>query len=101
MTFDVAQKIVCITDDWQHAMRHLVPNIPRKGDIYAVRVQVRFVLAPDCVGDVYICLGEITNPRVGLTEPSFLAEHFRPVTEHKTDISVFTAMLKAKEDATS
>ena len=93
MTFNVGQKVVCITDDWQHSMRHLVPNVPRKGSIYHVRGYDRVVIAPDSVGHKYIWLCEITNPRVGLTEPSFLAAHFRPVIERETDISIFTAML--------
>jgi hypothetical protein len=93
VTFDVGQKVICISDDWQQAMRHFVPNIPRKGGIYHVRGYDPIVVAPDCIGHEYIWLCEITNPRVGVSEPSFLAAHFRPVLERKTNISIFTAML--------
>jgi hypothetical protein len=99
MTFHVGQKIVCVTDNWQHSMRHLVPNIPRKGGIYHVRGHDPTVVAPDCVGHEYIWLCEIANPRVGLTEPSFLAAHFRPVIERSTDISIFTAMLNPRRSS--
>ena len=44
-----------------------------------------------------ILLEEIINPPCpyfkGTFEPSFFPAHFQPITDRKTDISVFTAML--------
>ena len=47
--------------------------------------------------ETHLLLVEIVNPAVpyvdGDMEPVFLAERFRPIVEHKTDISIFTALL--------
>jgi hypothetical protein len=52
-------------------------------------------LAPDIWAR--LLLEEIINPPCpyveGTFEPSFFPSHFRPLSEHKTDISVLTAML--------
>jgi hypothetical protein len=50
-----------------------------------------------------ILLEEISNPPCpyfeGTFEPSFFPSHFRLLTEHNTDISVFTAMRITEEIA--
>jgi hypothetical protein len=52
-------------------------------------------------GHVAVRLVEIKNPVLeygdGTNEMAFRASRFRPVVERKTDISIFTAMLKKKE----
>jgi hypothetical protein len=92
MSFHVGQKVVCIF--------HLPENLrradaiyPEKGVVYTVRGH-----AGGTDGKERVLLAEIHNVpmawRLGFQEFGFNAEAFRPVVERKTDISIFTAMLK-------
>jgi hypothetical protein len=71
------------------------PNRPVKGDVYTVRAfVVPYVGYPGTPG---MLLEEVINPPCpyfeGTFEPSFFPSHFRPLSERKADISVFTATL--------
>jgi hypothetical protein len=92
--FHIGQRVVCI-HDIGCASGNEFPNIPIKGSTYTVRGFV----SPD-VGyerTPGMLLEEVVNPpweyNEGLFEPSFHPYHFRPLVQHKTDISVFTRML--------
>jgi hypothetical protein len=94
VSFHVGQKIVCIHDGWRHPFIYLVQSLPKKGAIYHVRGFEGEKYDPAAaVGCAYIWLSEIVNPPVSGIEPSFSVRFFRPVTERKTDISVFTKLL--------
>jgi hypothetical protein len=72
-------------------------NVPTMGNIYTVR-DVRVCLDPyNGAQEVGISLIEIVNePLVwpwGVAEPYFLHYYFRPITDQKTDITIFTRML--------
>lgn len=72
---------ICEPDEWLYP--HLMPpEIPAKGIVYTVRNTFR-----DRDGSGYVRLNEIMMY-------SFDIEAFRPVQKKKTDISVFTALLK-------
>jgi hypothetical protein len=92
--FHIGQRVVCI-HDIGGASGNEFPKIPIKGSIYTVRGFV----SPD-VGyerTPGMLLEEVVNPpweyKEGVFEPSFHPYHFRPLLQHKTDISVFTRML--------
>ena len=94
MSFYVGQKVVCVHDLVAPAT---VNELPRKGSIYTVRWVGR---RPETDGDkVGVLLAEISagiEPVSG-NEYAFLAEHFRPLIERKTDISIFQRMLLPSE----
>jgi hypothetical protein len=92
--FHIGQRVVCI-HDVSSPLAAEFPNVPIKGSIYTVRGFV----SPD-VGyerTPGMLLEEVVNPpweyKEGVFEPSFHPYHFRPLVQHKTDISVFTRML--------
>ena len=92
--FHIGQRVVCIHDVGCPPANEF-PNVPIKGSIYTVRGFV----SPD-VGyerTPGMLLEEVVNPpweyKEGVFEPSFHPYHFRPLVQHKTDISVFTRML--------
>ena len=107
MSFHVGQRVVCVNDEWQDWWPHYEywwPHKPIKGHIYTIRA-VRY--DPIRKGDG-VLLYEIHNPERlwgdGNTgEGGFMAYKFRPLTERKTDISVFKRILadasKEKEAA--
>ena len=91
--FHIGQRVVCIHDVGSRPANEF-PNVPIKGSIYTVRGFV----SPD-VGyerTPGMLLEEVVNPpweyKEGVFEPSFHPYHFRPLVQHKTDISVFTRM---------
>lgn len=90
MNFHVGQKVVCIDDNFS---RKFVTN-PVMSKIYTLREVYPFA---DGIG---VLLDEIRNePRQwsdDYGEPGFRASRFRPVVEKKTDISIFTEMLKPR-----
>ena len=101
--FHVGQQIVCVHDvGWPSANEFR--DVPVKGSIYTVRGFV----SPD-VGyerTPGMLLEEVVNPpweyKEGVFEPSFHPYHFRPLVQHKTDVSVFKRMLdsvRTKEPA--
>ena len=92
--FHIGQRVVCIHDVGSRPANEF-PNVAVKGSIYTVRGFV----SPD-VGyerTPGMLLEEVVNPpweyKEGVFEPSFHPYHFRPLVQHKTDISVFTRML--------
>ena len=100
--FHIGQRIICV-DDRFVGENHVFdptftlrcPNLPVKSRVYTVRgFVVPYVGYPGTPG---ILLEEIINPPCpyfeGTFEPSFFPAHFQPITDRKTDISVFTAML--------
>jgi len=98
MTFRIGQKVVSILD-WSN-LKHKYPQIvfPVLNGVYTIR-------DIDTRGDGFsLRFEEFVNPEMWLTtssgkligEPGFAVVHFRPLIERKTDISVFTAMLKPR-----
>jgi hypothetical protein len=99
--FHIGQRVICVDDRFVGENRvfdptftERCPNVPVKGHIYTVRdFVVPYAGYPGTPG---ILLQEIINPPCpyleGTFEPSFFPLHFRP--QRKTEISVFTAMLK-------
>src|SRR5262249_4831361 len=88
------QRVVCIHDVGSPPANEF-PNVPIKDSIYTVRGFV----SPD-VGyerTPGMLLEEVVNPpweyKEGVFEPSFHPYHFRPLVQHKTDISVSRACL--------
>jgi hypothetical protein len=108
--FHIGQRVVCVDDrfpgengvfDPTFAKR--CPNLPMKDRIYTVRgFVVPYAGYPGTPG---MLLEEIVNPPCpyyeGTFEPSFLPSHFRPVTDRKTDTSVFTDALRSPKYARS
>jgi len=93
----VGMKVVCIDIPWSPNVAFAVARgcrLPEAGRIYTIRdlgVSRRG-------GEVIIRLCEIRNPRIAVislraSEPGFSAWRFRPLQKHKTDISIFKAML--------
>lgn len=85
MTFHVGQKVVCIDSAWMlwNGKPAHSGFLPRKGSIYEV-------------ADVITVFAECTYVR--LCEASwdeiYEASAFRPVIDKKTDISIFTEILR-------
>lgn len=90
MSFHVGQKVVCIKNGWDSLTYNEVG--PAFRSVYTIRT----IDAED--GDAMLRFEEIVNEvhnyREGQHECQFWARWFRPVIERKTDISIFTAMLK-------
>lgn len=91
MTFYVGQKVVCVDAGNVPAWWYRGEIRPRKNTIYTIR---------EFDGPSAIRLVEITNRlrcyREGVGELSFYLRRFRPITEWKTDISIFNRMLNPK-----
>lgn len=79
MTFRVGQKVVCVDDS--RPVVGWAKQWLRKGNIYEIRS-----IEPD--GDIHLI--EIARE----SGTPFYHSRFRPIVERKTDISIFTAMLK-------
>jgi hypothetical protein len=94
----VGDKVVCTYDYDVASLRARGTycarcSFPVRDGIYTLRRIGRIE------GHVAILLAEIVNPigdiRLGFNgESGFYAEHFRPVQTRKSDISIFTAMLR-------
>ena len=96
MSFHVGQKVVCVKDDFGSSWA-CVQRKPRRGRIYTVRASLTFDYVVEGITPT-ILLKEIINPVEhwddGLrAEISFWVGRFRPITERKTDISLFEKML--------
>lgn len=90
MSFHIGQRVVCINDQMDGgATRWKDATYPVFGQIYTVR---GMAVLP---GGLILRLEEIICPTFGRDneEAGFGADHFRPVIERKTDISVFQRML--------
>jgi hypothetical protein len=104
--FHIGQRVVCIDDRFpgengvfDPTFAERCPNLPVEGRTYTVRGFV--VPYAGYSGTPGVLLEEIINPPSpyyeGSFEPSFFPSHFRPVTERRTDISVFTDALRLPE----
>lgn len=98
MSFHVGQRVICVRAVYPALAEHYsyIKNWPVKDTIYTIR-------AIEADGDlVGVRLHEIVNPPTlttqGVCEPGFTGEWFRPLTERKTDISVFTEILDREND---
>jgi hypothetical protein len=101
MAFNIGQKVVCVDDVFSSSWND-IPNKPRRGRIYTVRGTCFYDYA-DAPYAPAVYLEELLNPlrivaqvdtaKFYAVELPFWAGRFRPVTERKTDISVFTDML--------
>lgn len=89
--FHVGQRIVCVRDDWAWPSSYRPDKpLPRRGQLFTVREAVPHWMT----GEPYVRLVEIRlAPARTDYEPAFRGSCFRPVTERKTDISVFEHML--------
>jgi hypothetical protein len=93
MTFRIGQKVVCVLPDGGWCPLLHDERGPAKGDILTVGSVTKYK------GVVGLAFDEYRNPSQGLgrtRERHFNVKHFRPAVERKTDISVFTEMLKPK-----
>lgn len=94
MTFQIGQKVVCIARPTERALGgEIYPDV---GEVYTVR-DIRSSIRWG--GDFVIRLNEIRNPERRykngeFTECWFRSTRFRPVAERKTDITVFTEILR-------
>jgi hypothetical protein len=91
MTFRVGQKVVCITAPRKNGnWSGLHPSV--KGRIYTVRE----TYTSPYNGKLSLRFEEHINPICPCwdIECGYTAERFRPIVERKTDISIFTAMLR-------
>jgi hypothetical protein len=86
MTFRVGQKVVCV-DESTHDRGgwHPLSGIPQVGEIYTVTALGTHRGMPA------VRLREIRN---GAHDGYYRAKRFRPAVERKTDISVFTEILR-------
>jgi hypothetical protein len=95
MTFRIGQKVVCVAENpsWKD---YVAFSFPRMGEVYTVRsIGPAYRSRRDESEGLCIRLNEIRNRPAGCgEEPNFLAARFRPVIERKTDISVFTEILR-------
>lgn len=96
--FVVGQKVVCVIGSRRHwSVRYPEVILPVEGQTYTIRDMI-----PHASGEIGIRLAEVVNPdlEIGMTykdgskEPMFSHVQFRPVVTRKTDISVFTKMLR-------
>lgn len=89
MTFHVGQKIVCV-DDGPSKWSGMCGKSVKRGRIYTV---LRMMDYHDGAGErLYLIEAAPSGCHDG-----FNPDRFRPIVEKKTDISLFTAMLKEKQ----
>lgn len=83
MAFRVGQKVVCVnaTDGYGSLYGAGYTHGLREGAIYTIS---------KITDETFVSVAEI---KVG----GWRADRFRPIVEKKTDISIFTAMLKTKK----
>jgi hypothetical protein len=81
--FHKGQRVVCVDDSINPIYG---PNSLKSGDVYTV------AWCGVWWDGIAVCVCEVTQT----AEVPFRYERFRPVIERKTDISIFTAMLKPK-----
>lgn len=92
MTFHVGQKVVCV--NVRGLERHFYPRtrLPVERVTYTVRELLTIK------GKPLLRLHEIVNHEYdfesGVFEPAFHVSRFRPITERKTDISIFKKLLQ-------
>lgn len=94
------QKVECIAKgDWSNSTRSIMPwaNVPKPGGTYTIRE----VYVDPATKEIGIRLVEVVNAPITtdgyssiLMEVGWCWYEFRPLTERKTDISVFTKILE-------
>lgn len=106
LEWHVGMKVVCVNDrykcvliyrrwfGWRKSERIILHNLNR-GDVYTVTGMDKIVLK-DGRDHVGVFLAEAQHFDTGGPSLSFPAQLFRPVQTRKTDISVFTKLLKGK-----
>ena len=96
--FQVGDVVVCIHEKWQNEGQPLYTSIrfPQLNEVLTIR-EIRLSVTQPFVGTPCLLFNEIRNPLLPshTHEIAFAYNRFRPAK--KTDISVFTAMLKTKE----
>jgi hypothetical protein len=88
MMFEIGHRVVCVKDNPE-------PDEPAPflaiGTIYTVSG------FEDWEGEIMLLLAEMAIHNVPHWSQGYAQECFRPVVENKTDISVFTAILKPEK----
>lgn len=99
MAFRVGQKVVCVSVGQNVPGRNTVAKYLKQGAIYTIRELCDFPYEPDRDLGPGVRLEEVyRSPIDGEWEDyPFSIYRFRPLTEKKTDISVFTAMLNTSK----
>lgn len=94
MSFYVGQKVICIDNLCRSGIPIPGYNYVSLNTVYTVRD----IFQNPYDGRTLLRLTEIKNPPFpsGI-EPGFDATRFRPITERKTDISIFKRMLTPSE----
>lgn len=101
-SFYTGQKVVCINPknvwhayDDDGRVKHIYEG-PKRDEICLIR-------GIDATGRGLLIAGHFTHARYqgGWTEVGYHYRGFRPLVEHKTDISVFTAMLVPQHNVAS
>lgn len=79
--FNIGQLVECINDDWGRDPR---PHPVKGGKYTIIRVEPPGMFATHKI------------PHLGFNGfgPAYASNHFRPITEKKTDISIFIEILK-------
>jgi len=101
--FHVGQKVVCVcTPDIIEEVAHLGEVLPQEGVVYTIRA-IQDADPFYYSGEIAFLLFEIRNKsregaNLGTCEPNFHSALFRPLVEHKTNISVFTEMLTRQKE---
>lgn len=95
MAFRIGQKVVCVDARARISLYRawIYNDAPVEGRVYTISAIV--------LDEGEDCLVLLEHPRSPRSQHSgFAARRFRPVVERKTDISIFTKMLKpSKVDA--
>jgi hypothetical protein len=91
--FRIGQKVVCIKNKMDNgAPRHPRVDYPEVGGVYTVAAAWT---GKD--GKALLQFDELRSPKK-YRKWGFRASYFRTVVERKTDISIFTAMLKTQKN---
>jgi len=102
--FHVGQKVVCVNDVWVRIWDDVECPLV-KGEVYTIAgfSAPDKSIGPDRIIRMIsgVILQEVSNPTAKRGEDcGFCPTRFRPLVEKKTDITVFTEMLRpVKEDA--
>jgi hypothetical protein len=99
MAFHPGQKVECVAKPRYSPWEHISMWIEGTGDravIGAVYTVSNVYVAHD--GEEMIELHELPQPETRSWYAGYLAHCFRPLTEQKTDISVFVRMLTPKTE---
>jgi hypothetical protein len=93
MAISIGQKVVCIAPHPEWEERGC--RVPKVGGIYTVRGidETDGLLLEEIINDPVACIDAATGKTLKACEDSFWLHRFRPLVEHKTDISIFKKML--------